>query len=327
MSEPPPPADPTEGLIRKVVIAALLGALVFAALSFYGDVRALKANLERYAWVHFVIALALATGNYAIRFLRWQYYLGRVEVRIPMGESLLVFLSGFVMSVTPAKVGELLKSFLLYETRAIPIARTAPVVIAERLTDLFALVLLTALGSLAFADGRVVAIGGAIVVALLWVVIAFRPLGELAFRVAERLPLLARAVPKLREAYESMQRLVGPVPLGVATLMSLASWSLECVCLWEVARGFEGVLLSPLQASFAYAAPTIIGALALMPGGLGVTEASMAGVLEALGGEAMLPSMAIATTLLVRIATLWWAVVLGLVALPLHRRLIPRPKG
>jgi glycosyltransferase 2 family protein len=63
-----------------------------------------------------------------------------------------------------------------------------------------------------------------------------------------------------------------------------------------------------------------VGALAMMPGGLGVTEAGMTGLLQSIGGPAMTPSIATGITMLVRIATLWWAVVLGILALGLHRR-------
>ena len=50
-----------------------------------------------------------------------------------------------------------------------------------------------------------------------------------------------------------------------------------------------------------------------MPGGLGVTEGTMASLLKALGGPAMTLPVATATTILVRIATLWFAVGIGLV--------------
>ena len=144
--EAPPVADATRGLTRKIVIALLLGALIYAALALYGDVRELRATAQRFSANAFALALALAAGNYVLRIVRWHYYLLRIGVRVPLGESALVFLAGFVMSVTPGKIGEVIKSLLLYEVHGTPIARTAPIVIAERLTDLVALVLLTTLG-------------------------------------------------------------------------------------------------------------------------------------------------------------------------------------
>ncbi len=310
-------------LRRKLFAATVLGVLVFAGLSFYGDVRQLGASLRAFRWSTFALGLALATSNYVLRFGRWQYYLARVGVHPPLGDSARVFVAGFVMSITPGKVGEVWKSLLLRECQGVPVERTAPIVFAERLTDLFALVILATLGSLVFEEGAKIALAGGLAVFGLWAVCAFRPLGELCLGLCERLPLLGRVSPRLREAYESLRSLVGPGALAAATVMATFSWLLECVTLMVIARGF-GVDLGIVESTFAYSVPTIVGALAMMPGGLGVTEAGMTGVLAAVGGAAMTPSIATGVTMLVRIATLWWAVVLGFFALALHRRALSR---
>mgnify|MGYP001962786950 CR=1 FL=1 len=314
------------GLAKKILLATVFGALVFAGLALYSDVRELQANLTRYRWVYFAAGLGLATTNYAIRFLRWQYYLrelgvplGAARGGVPTGDSARIFVAGFVMSVTPGKVGEVFKSVLLQSSQGVPLARTAPIVVAERLTDLLALVLLTALASTIFADGLwIAAAGGAFVVGV-WLACAWRPLGELALRIAGKIPGLGRIEPKLREAYDSLRALVGPRPLAVASLLALASWGLECISLLVIALGFQGVVLSVAEATFAYGGPTIVGALVLLPGGLGATEAGMTGVLEALEHPELTTPVAIAITMLVRLATLWWAVVLGVIALAWHR--------
>lgn len=316
---PPPSGDPVRGLARKIVAAALVGAVVFAVLALYGDVRELRATAQRFSFTAFGLGLALAAFNYGLRIVRWQYYLQRIGVAIPLGESVLVFLSGFVMSVTPGKVGEVFKSLLLYETHGTPIARTAPIVIAERLTDLIALVLLTALGSLAFEHGPAVAIAGAIMVSLLLVVCAYRPLGEACLRLAEHVPLVRRFGPKLREAYAALIEITRPAPLLMGSAVAFAAWAMECGSLWVILRGFRGAALSWDAATFAYSASTLAGAVAMMPGGLGVTELGMTWLLQALGGAGIGPAVATATTILVRIATLWFAVAIGVVAFAVHR--------
>jgi len=307
-------------LARNVLVATGLAILVFSALAVYGDVNALVGNLRRFAWGWFALAVALATSNYVLRYLRWNYYLRLIGVEVPHGESALVFLSGFVMSVTPAKLGEVLKSLLLYESRGTSIALTAPVVVAERLTDLMALVALTALGCLSFEQGVPIAIAGAVIVTVVLATCAWRPLAELALRVANRIPVVQRAVPRLREAYESLHRMTRPMPLLIATVLAVAAWSMEVVALGAVLAGFEGIEVGWEATTFAYSASTIAGALAMLPGGLGVTEAGMTGLLQTLGGGAMTAAIATAATILVRLATLWWAVLIGLAALALFRR-------
>ncbi len=325
-SEPPAPhAGPTTpaapgNLTRRLVIATLLGGFVFVALALYTDLGKLTANLSAFDGGALWLAVLLASANYALRFARWQYYLHRLEVAVPVGESALIFLAGFVMSVTPGKVGEMFKSLLLFESRGTSIARTAPIVVAERLTDLVALVVLCALGSLSFASGPRIALVFGLLVAAILTTCAYRPLGELGLRIAARLPLIGKFAPRLRDAYESLHTLTRPAPLAVGTTLAVAAWALEALGLWVIVRGFPGCAISLAASAFTYATSTIAGALAMMPGGLGVTEAGMTGMLQALGGSAVTPSIATAATILVRIATLWWAVAVGAAALALFRR-------
>jgi uncharacterized protein (TIRG00374 family) len=314
-------------LARKIVVATVLGVLVFAALTLYGDVRELRTNLEAFAWEMMALAVALATGNYALRFIRWQYYLRVLGIQIASGPSALVFLAGFVMSVTPGKIGEVFKSLLLYERYGTSMIRTAPVVVAERLTDLGALVLLTAAGALAFEHGIGVAVGGGVLVILLLFACAFRPFGDLLLRIADRTPVIKRVSARLREAYDALYAMTRPVPLVLGTGLGVLAWGLEVLSLHVILLGLPTEPLGWQATTFAYSASTIAGAVAMMPGGLGVTEAGMTGLLQALGGETMTPSVATAATMLVRLATLWWAVVVGLVALFAFRRWVVGAKG
>lgn len=314
----------TRGLVLKVLVGTLLGAIVFAALSLYADVHALRENLSSFGWGAFALALALSSGNYALRYLRWQFYLRRIGVEVPHRESAIVFLSGFVMSVTPGKLGEVFKSLLLFESRGTSVLRTAPIVVAERLTDLLALVLLTALGSLSFSQGVPIAASGALVVGLILAASAWRPLGELLLRLAAWLPLVKRIAPRLREAYESLYVLTRPAPLFSATALATLSWGLECAALWLLLGALPGGGLGWEASAFAYAASTIAGALAMMPGGLGVTEAGMTSLIEALSEGRIDRTAATAATILIRLATLWWAVVVGALALGIFRQRLNR---
>lgn len=311
--------EATRGLVRKVLIGTVLGGVVFAGLGLYADLGALTENLVAFEWSAFGLALSLATGNYVLRYVRWQYYLRLIDVHVPHGESALVFLSGFVMSVTPGKLGEVFKSLLLFESRQISIARTAPVVFAERLTDLLALVLLTAIGSLSFEQGLPVAAGGAALVAFALLASSWRALGEFMLRVCERLPFLRRLTPRLREAYESLRTMTRPAPLLFATGLATTSWALECVALFVLLAALPGGGLGLEASFFAYSASTIAGALAMMPGGLGVTEAGMTGLIETLSAGAVGSASATAGTMLTRLATLWWAVLVGAAALAILR--------
>ena len=130
----------------RIIFVALLLVAMVAAAGVYADVSALAEEFAGFDWWMVAPALALAFANYVIRFGKWHYFLHVVERPVPVRESGLVFFSGLSMSVTPGKVGELLKSYLLHKTSGVPPAASVPVVVAERLTDLISLIVLAMFG-------------------------------------------------------------------------------------------------------------------------------------------------------------------------------------
>jgi uncharacterized protein (TIRG00374 family) len=309
-------------LLRRLIVAMLLGVVIYGAIVHYRGAPTIARQLSGFAWWTFGAACALAFSNYVLRFLKWEYYLARLEIRgIPKGESFLTFLSGFVLTVTPGKVGEVFKSLILFQLRGVPIARTAPIVVAERVTDLIGIIVLIAAGSVSFHGGLVWASIGMAAVLSLLVFVASPALSEGILRLLPRLPgmlgrIFAPVTPKLLEALTQLRILTTPRLLVLPTLLSICAWALEGIALWVIVRGFgEHARISPT--TFSYATATLAGALVPVPGGLGVTDKLIEELLMRLGGVP--PAMATAAMLLTRLATLWFAVAVGFCALAILR--------
>ncbi len=203
-------------------------------------------------------------------------------------------------------------------------ARTAPIVFGERLTDLLGLLLLALLGVstwMSKSQQYLVVVGFAACAGLI-VAVASRPLVLWVLTLLERLPpkrLFQTAVPKLRELYESTYTLVRPGPLLLGTTLSVGAWFCECLAFYLVTRGcLGGQQASLLLCTFIYAMMTVAGALVFVPGGLGVTEGGMVVLLAQLA--AMPYPSAVVATLVIRVQTLWFAVLLGVLALLLYTR-------
>ena len=161
----------TQNLRGKLLFSLLLGLVVFAGLFLYADFRDVGRSLSDFNWALLPLILALTTVNYLFRFVKWQYYLRLIEVRgLSTRDSFLIFFSGLGMVITPGKVGEWLKSYLLREVHGTPIARSAPILIAERLTDSIALLIICAAGVFVFGDFWqafvAVAVGSVLLVAI-----------------------------------------------------------------------------------------------------------------------------------------------------------------
>lgn len=308
----------SRGLVRKVMAMVIVAVLLYGGYTVYVGAEKIAAALSHFHWWAFGLACALAFCNYLLRFLKWEFYLARLEIRgIAKLESLLIFLSGFVLTVTPGKVGEVFKSALLAERHGIAIARTAPIVIADRVTDVIGIAVLIAIGSAGFAGGMVWALAGLGLVATLLIVVGSRTLSLGIIGLVERGPgPFKRIAPKLAEAYESLAILVSPKNLVLPALVSIGAWLCECLALWVILQGFGQSTAIPLCLFF-YATSTLAGAIIPTPGGLGVTETLLQQGLTQLGHVG--DNFATASMILVRFATLWFAVLVGFVALSLLR--------
>ncbi len=305
----------------KLLLGIALGALVYLLILVYSGWGDVREALSRFPWAYAPALLALAFLNYVFRFLKWDYYLGFMGIKIRKGDSFLVFLSGLVMVISPGKIGELIKTVFLKRITGVELSRSMPIVIAERLTDFIALVLISFAGIGFLATGEYVillVVAGLLVGFIL--VIANRRASLALIRGLEKMPLVGKLGRKLHTAYESMSSLLRVGPLAVATLLSVIAWLCECLGLYIVIRLMNGGA-GLLSASFIYAFGTIVGAVA--PGGLGVTDGTLIAMLQnnaMMAGQALSKAGAGTATMIIRMATLWFAVLVGAAVLLLFQK-------
>jgi uncharacterized protein (TIRG00374 family) len=306
----------------RLVIAAIAVIALVAALSITGDLRAVGDRIGRFAWWTFAAALGLSAANYAIRYVRWAIYLRFQAIDVPTPSRVGVFVAGLSLAITPGKVGELVKSFLLRELHGVPVTRSAPVVIAERVTDLTALVVLALIGVGIYGIAVGATVVAAATVAAGLIVLAWPAGAHRLIGLVTRPKFARRFRDRLIEVYDGIAALCRPGRLAAATAIGGAGWLCECVGFALIVHGFPGASIDVGLAMLIYAVTTIVGALSFLPGGLGITEGAMTLLLVQSAHGLDTPS-ALAAAVLCRLATLWFGVVLGLGAMAWTRRRIP----
>lgn len=307
--------------MRRWIWPAIVVVIAVAAYVMIGDVNKVADRLGAFRWSAFAVAIGLAFVNYAIRFARWQLYLRWQDVRVPTRSSALVFGAGLSLAITPGKLGELVKSYLLRELHDVPVARTAPIVVAERVSDLVALVVLSVIGVAAYGMQPGLVIAAAALVVLGLVLLAWPAPTRMLIDLVTQPAFARRFRPTLHEVYAGLVDVCRPARLIVSTAFALPAWGAECLGFALIVGGFPGADVPLGIAIVIYAATTIAGALSFLPGGLGVTEGMMT---LALVRWRLDRATAVAATLLTRLATLWFAVLLGIAFLTLARRRIRR---
>jgi uncharacterized protein (TIRG00374 family) len=225
------------------------------------------------------------------------------------------------MSVTPGKMGEVLKSYLLKEENGTPVSKSAPIVLAERLTDFISIVLLCLLGSYFIDYGRLIILIIGLFFILTIITLSIRSLSLKLIGFLAKFVFLKKHTDKIFLAYESIYQMIRIKPLFIATVISIFSWFFVCFGFYLVINIFSqstSLEISMLSATFIYAFSTLIGAIAMLPGGVGITEASLTGLLV----FSKIPKdISVASTIIIRLATLWFAVLVGIISIFLFQRL------
>lgn len=313
---------------RRLLLGVLFGVVLYAGILLWADQEDLTLSLSSIPWWTVPAAMALSFANYLIRFWKWEYYRGLLAIRVPRGTSLVIYLSGLSMGVTPGKMGEVLKSWMLRKVSGVRIHESAPIVVAERITDLLGYLILVAIGGLATQPELQWAFWATLLVCVAAIaLVGSRRVARWTTAVLLRLPVVHRLAPRVERSFETTRVLLAPRRVLWPTAISVVSWGCECAGFWILADAFLPGSISPLFAVFAYATSAVIGALAIvLPGGLGATEWSLGTLLrrryEDVGGVTLdlARSKAVGVVLLARLATLWFGVFVGLVAVAIFQR-------
>jgi uncharacterized protein (TIRG00374 family) len=299
---------------RHWVIAAIaVGALLYLGGSIWAGIDKVAAVISRFEWLYLFPIIGLTLLNYGLRFVKWHYLLGRLGVQMPLGEDAWNFTAGLAMVISPGKVGELLKPYVVRARVGTPMATTIPALVTERLTDGIAMLALAGISVAAYAGDKIhyITIPAVLTIGAL-VVLASERLTGLCLRIGAKLPGVRAVVPKVTEMIGAMRTCVAPMALIWTVALSLVAWFAECVGYLLVFRGL-GIAEATLDVSvFLYAFATIAGGA--MPGGLGVADGALAA-----GAVTLIPGVdeptAVAAAMIIRTFTLWIGVFIGAVAL------------
>jgi len=316
-----PAAGPRGAWGRGLLVSLLAAAAVLTGLGLYADFGDVSATVAGFQWKLLPALLGLTALNYLVRYLRWRRLVQLVSGHAPgLWQDLLVFFAGTAMIMTPARLGEWVKSYYARRLYGAPVARTAPILLAERVSDSLAMLLLATTGLVLFHWGWAVFITVAVIAVAAIVALRHRGPAALLLRGAARFPPTRRLLPPMEDFHESSRLLFSLRGLSWALGLGLVAWSLECLTFFLVLGGLGRPMTWELaiQAAFIFPMATLAGSLSLLPGGVGVTEGSITGLTQAIIGAPR--SLAAASALLARAVILGFGLTLGLAALAVLAR-------
>lgn len=305
-----------EKLKQRTLISIAFAGLLYLAITIYIDFNLLIVSFKKFDLLLLPVLLLLSLLNYFARFYKWDYYLSILKINISKKDSLLIFMSGLLMSVTPGKIGELLKAYLVKTVNKTPASVTAPIIFAERATDFLSLTILALFGAYIYDYGRDAALVITIIILIGIFILTNRKVFDSLMIVLSKIKFVHKRIESIEQLYHSTYTLLKIKPLLIAVGISVLSWGFECFGYYLVINNFVNTI-GVSWSFFSYSFSTIVGAVSMLPGGLGVTEGSFLLMLTSKGLSA---SDAAATTFITRVVTLWFAVLVGIVAVFFFQR-------
>jgi len=300
-----------------LLLIVLLSAIGYLAFSMWGGWREVVDALSRVGLTGIAFALFLSLVNYGLRFLRWQMFLAQLGHRIYWEESLRIYIGGFGFTILPAKVGETIRSVFLKQ-HGVSYPESLAAYFSEQFSNFISMLLLATIGLWTYPQAKPgIVILAVLIVSGLVILQQTRWLQALERSLQNKLPeRLARFVTHSIEIVLHSGRCFRLPMLTQGIGLGVIAWGAEGIAFYYITHVLGCDLSLPI-ALFIYAFSMLVGALSFLPGGLGGVEATMVALL--IFNNISHPQ-AVAATVLIRLATLWFAVALGIVALSLAAR-------
>ena len=286
--------------------------ILYAIFLFLADFNLIQEKISNFKINYLPIILILVTLSLIPIFIRWHFLLKNCEINIPLTKSIAVFLSGMAFDITPGQIGALMKSQILKISSNIPRTKTAPIVFIEKLYDLIGAIIAAAMGIIILGMESYLIIIPILVLTIIFFFMYYRPASELFFKRITKTKFFSKYVENISEFDKIIQKSTTVKITTICVLLAVTYWFIISAAAYYTLIAFDINILDYLKVLAIYATSALLGAISLVPGGIGITEGTLVGLLTL---EGIGISTALILSVMIRIFILWYPVCLGLLSL------------
>jgi glycosyltransferase 2 family protein len=296
---------------KALIGFVFVGLLVYISFIFWAGWALTIAAIRQLDGLFLVLLALGCCSSYVWRFVRWHACLAQLGDKLPWARHFLIYLSGLAFTVSPGKAGETFRSvFLLRE--GVDVRKSLACFLADRASDVLGLVLLGVCLAWVFSEHQWLWL--ATWAGLLGASVALAFFCQQAWFARARLRwawLPAKwSFSWLQHSLNDWARLWANPLLALWVLIAFVAYGTQALMFGLLCQAL-GMSISVQQALFIFVKATLFGAATLIPGGLGAMEAALVIQLHALGVP---QASAITAAILIRLMTLWLALLIGLLA-------------
>ncbi len=283
--------------------AAVLGGVIWAAVKTINGNELQKA-LDNFNWWIMPAVCLLGLGSVMVKAWRFASLLKQVN-EIPRSVAMKAYVAGQSMTLLPGGIAA--RSGLLQQV-GIKVEESSPAVALSSMSDQIGFILCASVAAMWFESARKPVLVFLAVLLAIGVVLGVEASRTWLMGAIEKMLKRFKQDGKWRTFIDGMKQTMDLRVLSVGVLNSLMSFTLLVgglwLCMWAV-----GHKMHPLILLLAYTVPTMVGRISAMPGGVGLTEVGMVGVLDRMPDVKL--DQAVAAVLVFRVSTVLFTALVG----------------
>lgn len=302
-------------MLSKNFIILFVGTIIFYGLfTTISDYNLVASVLQEIKIELIPLILLLVTFSIFVKAIRQFYLLKFCRIHIPFRDNFLIFFGGLSLISTPLGIGEAIKTKFLKDNHNVPIGKSLPIVIIEKYHEVLGLTSLIALTLLVYdsIEIKLVLLVGIIISIIIFFLFRNKIVTNFFKKISQRFNFLKKIIQHPEESQHTFITLTKPKPMIISWLFTIFSMFIELISVLLIFYSLNFISMDFILVSQLTLTSLFLGNISFLPGGIGITDASLIGLLTSKGVDI---SLATSITLMVRLVGTWYKSLIGFIAM------------
>ena len=299
-------------LDNRLILIFIAAIGIYAIFLFLSAFSIISEKISNFKINYLPLILLLVSVSWIPIIIKWHFLLKNCELDVPLTKSIAVFFAGIAFEITPGQIGTLMKSQILKTSCNIPRTKTVPIVVVEKMYDLIGAILASIIGIVILGMDFYLIIIAILFLAVIFFFMYYRPASEIFFKRITKTKFFSKYVENISEFDTIIQKSTNVKMATICILLAITYWLIIGSAVYCTLIAFDINALDYLKVLAIYATSALLGAISFIPGGIGVTEGTLTGLLTL---EGIGVSTALILSVMIRIFILWYPVCLGFISL------------
>jgi len=283
--------------ISKSFLLIIVLIVIYLIFIFSSDVTKIQSNIAKIGISELILIIGLWSIGNLVRTIRWHFFLKEIDNKVPFRTNVIYYLSGFALVFSPGRIGEIIRSPYLKRNYDISISKSASIVFVERFYDLLGIIIVLTIGLVFVEFDKTILLAPIILVIIIIIIFKNKALFLKILGRLSKIKQLKNINSNYEESYNSALKIIKTkfFVLGIGT--STCTYFFQTLAVYLIIASLSGVITFE-QILVIYPTSMFISAISLIPGGIGVFEGGMVGLLSIYDIDY---EVAITTSILIRI--------------------------